>query len=156
MKIRNLIILSAFAIGLSSCSTIRKSSVTTVDVETSVVQYPTVADLDVMNKAEKTLTWTFNPLKRENLQLVKGNLMADLLREVGADVLLEPQYIYTKVPYGERTLVITGFPAKFKNFRKATDNDIKALNAIYSEPAERSVYRVSQKCEKKKRFLGIF
>ena len=156
MKIRHIILLSAIVIGVSSCSTIRKSTVSTVDVETSVLQYPTVADLDVMNKVEKSITWTFNPLKFEKLSQIKTNLMADLLKEAGADVLLEPQYTFTKVSYGERTLTITGFPAKFKNFRKANADDIHALNAVYSDPTETPVYNVAQNCQKhKKRKLGF-
>jgi len=159
MKIRNIILLSVIAVGMSSCSTIRRSTVSTADVFTTVVQYPTVADLDVMNKVEKTMTWTFNPLKLENLAQNKTNLQADLLREVNADVLLEPQFIYTKVPYGERTLTVTGYPAKFKNFRKATPEDMDALGVVYETPKDQKVYEVSDRCEKKKlgilRFLGL-
>lgn len=152
--------IAVLAVGLlvlTSCGTIRKSSVTTAEVQTTVVQYPTVTDLEILPKIEKTIAWQWNPFQSDNVNLKKTNLMYDVLKEAGADVLLEPQYNYTKVPFLERRLTITGYPAKFKNFRKATDADIDALKATYtSESGEpKTIYNIAKRPSTRKRFLGI-
>ncbi len=129
---------------LSSCTTITKTA-TSADVQTGIYQYPTVADLDVKDKSETSMTWSFRPchIGEPSLALAKGNLMAQTLKDLDADVMLEPQFIYTRTSYGERRLVLTGFPAKFRNFRKATAADLEALKS--GVPAnERKTYNVSR------------
>ena len=56
--------------------------------------------------------------------------IAELLEEQKADVLLEAQFTFQRTPYGERVLTVTGFPAVYKNFRKATKGDLDAIKAI--------------------------
>lgn len=131
MKIQKTILLSAMALTMVSCSTVRKSTADTAQVNTNVVQFPTVTDLQVLDKVEKTVYWGFTPFKTRDLKLEKENLMYDVLKETQADVLLEPQYNFTKVPFGERRLTVTGYPARFTDFRKATEADIEALKAVY-------------------------
>lgn len=128
---------------LSSCSTMRKSTSTDLQVEKAVYQYPTVADLNVQPKIEKKVSWGFVPfnLGQPSMANRKSNLMADAVKESAADVLLEPQLVYTKVPFGERTLTITGFPASFTNFRNATPEDLEALK-IMKEADQKEVYEV--------------
>ena len=73
----------------------------------------------------------------------KTNLQAEVIKAAGADVLLESQFVFTKRSFGERTLTVTGYPAKFKNFRKATPEDIEALSKVL--PAQQQkVYKVSR------------
>lgn len=157
MKRFDIILIALIALGMTSCRTIRVSTAETTEVQTNVIQYPTVTDLTVMKKVEKTITWNFNPFKHERLALQKTNLMADLLKELDADILLEPQYTFKKVPFGERTLSITGYPAKFKDFRKATEEDLKALQVFFEKPHESTIYNIAQPAKKhKRRFLGIF
>ncbi len=128
----SLYVLPAVLLLFSSCSMMKESTTTTLDIQSGVYQYPTVADMDVTAKAEKTVKWNFVPFqfKDPSLDKLALNTVAELLKEKDCDVLLEPQYIYTKVPYGERTLTILGFPAKYKNFRKATTEDIKAIQSV--------------------------
>ena len=144
MKRIILLCMAATALLLSSCTTIRKTAAT-ADVHTGVYQYPTVADLEVLPKVEQTVTWNFVPFNwgQPSLSVRRGNLMAETLKAAGADVLLEPQFVYTKRSFGERTLTVTGFPAKFKDFRKATPDDLKALHELL--PAnKRKVYNVAE------------
>lgn len=116
---------------LTSCTTVQKTASTT-DVINHVEQFPTVADLDVQEKAEATMTWNFRPfnLGEPKLKQATENLTADLLRQKGADVLIESQYIFERTAYGERKLTVIGFPAKYKNFRSATPADLEALKAV--------------------------
>ena len=103
----------------SSCTTIKKTA-TTAEVDNTVVTYPTVADLEV----------TPCHIAEPKLSTAKGNLIAELLEEQKADVLLEAQFTFQRTPYGERVLTVTGFPAVYKNFRKATKSDLDAIKAI--------------------------
>ena len=150
---KNLFIATALglALTLASCSTVTKTAAT-ADVNTAIYQYPTVADLERKAKVEKDMTWSFRPfhLGEPKLDTAKGNLVAETLKENDADVMLEPQFIFSRTSYGERRLTLTGFPAKFKNFRKASKEDIEALKAN-TTPNERTLYNVA-----KKKLFGLF
>ena len=78
---------------LSSCTTVKKTSYI-AEVQTAVVQYPTVTELEVMEQATATVEWGWNPFKRMSLETRKGNLVANLLKAKGADVLLEEQFVF--------------------------------------------------------------
>lgn len=144
MKHYVFLLMACVAFLMTSCSTVRKSTATSVNVESGVYQYPTVADLDVKPKVEKQVSWRFRVIKwgQPTMDVRRANLIADILKETGSDVLLEPQVTFVKHPFGDRVLTITGYPASFKNFRKATSQDIEALKAV--KPAHmKGVYEVS-------------
>lgn len=144
MKANVLVALFCAAAFITSCDTVEKSS-RTLSVSTSVTQYPTVADLSVQAKAGKAVEWKhilFN-FGQPSLETRKSNLMADLLKETGADVLLEPQFVYTKSLLGQCSLMVTGYPATFSHFRRATPEDLEALREDC--PAhKRKVYNVAR------------
>lgn len=144
MKLNRLFLGACVLVSMSACTTMRQSTSTTLGIDSNVYQYPTVADLDVHEKVETTVTWGFVPFNwgQPPLQQRKDNLTADIVKNNGADVLLEPQIVYTKQPYGTRTLTITGYPASFKNFRKATSEDLEALKVV-TPAQETKVHRVS-------------
>lgn len=150
MKRNIILLLTSVAIVLTSCSTMKKSTSTTLNVESGIYQYPTVADLEVKEKVETKITWNYVPFNigQPPLDLRKNNLIADIIKENNADVLLEPQITFTKRPFSRRSLTITGFPATFKNFRKADKEDLKALEVVI--PAHKAkVYNVAQPLHKK-------
>lgn len=125
----------------------QNTSVTAPVTNLEVKQYPTVADLDVNpQKVSKTEEWEFVPFNigQPSMKIRKSNMVADLLRDNDADVLLEPQTVFVKQPFGKRTLTITGFSAKFSNFRKATEEDLKALESA-GAPSTKRVYNVNKK-----------
>lgn len=140
------ILLLACAAALASCTVTQKTAVTAPVTDVSVRQYPTVADLEVKpQKVERTETWPFVPFNwgQPSVKVRKGNMVADLLAENGADVLLEPQTVFTKRFLGPRKLTVTGYAATFSNFRKATKEDLEALDMAV--PAhEKTVYNVAQ------------
>lgn len=138
-------VLSCAAALLASCTTVQQTAETVDLKETGIVQYPTVADLDVRPRVRRTAEWAFNPFTNGGalLQRHKSNLTADLLEEAGADVLLEAQYVYTRTLFGRRSLTVTGYPATFSNFRRATEADLAALREDL--PAHRrKVYNVAR------------
>lgn len=146
MKQKLITLLAVCALVLSSCTTVKQTA-STAGVETGIYQYPTVADLDIKGKVEARTTWSFRPFHvgEPKLEVAKGNLIAETLKAHDADVLLEPQVIFTRTSYGERVLTISGYPAAFKNFRKATEADIEALKATRGCPeSQRTIYNVSR------------
>lgn len=142
MKKKTLLVLACASLLVTSCVTVRKTA-TTVAVNTEVNQFPTVVDLDVQPKVEVTTTWSFRPfnLGEPSYNVAKGNLIAETLKEKNADVLLEPQVIFQKTSFGERKMTISGYPASYKNFRKATDEDLEALKVV-GRPSSRSIREV--------------
>ncbi|MBQ8276860.1 MAG: hypothetical protein IJY00_00200 [Bacteroidaceae bacterium] len=88
----------------ASCTTVERTA-TTTPVQASVKQYPTVADLDVKpEKVKRTENWNFSlfNIGRPSLAQRKKNLVADMVEGAKADVLVEPQYSYTKKLFGPR------------------------------------------------------
>lgn len=117
---------------LTGCKTVRKATAVSENIRTEIRQYPTAVDLNIGTKVEKTISWNFALLKflQPSFETRKQNLIAGILRENGADVLLNVQSIYKEVPFGKRTLTITGYPATYNTFRKATEKDIKAYKTV--------------------------
>ncbi len=141
-RVINLLLVCVAIVLLPACSAKKAMTSSTMNVNSSVIQYPTVADLEIKPKVEKTMTWQFYQIGK--LSVRKGNLVAEMVKENDADILLEPQVSFTKTILGPRTLTITGYPAKFKNFRKATESDLKALNAVAPECHDVEIYNMTK------------
>lgn len=124
----NLFLFVVLLLSLASCAAFRSSTATVAQVETNVKQFPTIVDLDIQQqRITKTVSWNWLSLEKYNLSMRKKNLMADVIEESNADILVSPQFKYVKVPFGRRTLTVTGYPATFKSFRKATEKDLDLL-----------------------------
>lgn len=139
-----ILLIAAVALLSTSCTTVRSTSAT-ASVETAVLQYPTVADLDISpTKVSRTTQWGIEIFCKVSEKVRKENLVAELLADAGADVLLEPQFIVKRSLLGTNSITVTGYPAKFRDFRKATEADLEALKAAYP-----TVHMVSDKpCHK--------
>lgn len=153
MKAIKLLFILVAAVGLASCSTTKRTA-TTIAIETSVVQYPTVADLEIgERKVMKKVTWS-SLFSMTSYGTRKGNTIAELVAESGADVLVEPQFIHKSNMLGHHELTVIGFPAKYKNFRKATEADLKAIQAGCRDLAPVSSREHKHKTDKAKRSFG--
>ena len=83
------------------------------------------ADLIISeNSVSKSTSWIFS---RTDLEQRKANLVNQLCREVGADVLVDPQFTYSKRLLGGGKLTVRGYPAKYKNFRPLSEEQIDSL-----------------------------
>lgn len=83
------------------------------------------ADLIISeNYVSKSTSWIFS---RTDLEQRKANLVNQLCREVGADVLVDPQFTYSKRLLGGGKLTVRGYPAKYKNFRPLSEEQIDSL-----------------------------
>ncbi|MCQ2317134.1 MAG: hypothetical protein MJZ85_10745 [Bacteroidales bacterium] len=125
-KLRFLLLLAAVAMVFSSCNTTIKTAVST-NIETSVEQYPLVSDLVVGQKISKTTTWMWQLFDFIPFEDRRENLVADMLKEYNADVLVDMESQFEKTFLGRRSLTVTGYVATFKNFRNATEEDLRIL-----------------------------
>lgn len=88
----------------------------------------TGADLDISPiKISKTVTWTLNFLSPLSIDQRKINLINDLCKEAGADILIDAQFTYKKRILGGGKMTVTGYPAKYRNFRSLTQTEIDSL-----------------------------
>lgn len=79
------------------------------------------------NSVTKTVTWVAGFLNGTDLEQRKINLINDLCREIGADVLIDPQFTYSKRILGGGKLTVRGYPAKYQNFRPLSDEQVDSL-----------------------------
>ncbi len=129
-----LVIMAVLGCGfLSACTTVTKTAATHT-LAGDVLTTPTVADVKVSpQKMQKTVEWEFSPFDLLTLSERKANLMADILKESGGDVLLEPNSTFIRSPFGKRSLTVSGYSARLSNFRKADEKDLKLLSAGLGE-----------------------
>lgn len=128
------ILLAATAI--CSCS-LTKSSVMTTNVNAPVFS-TTVASLEV---APQPITYVYTPTRREAKKLrfddILNNAMYEALQKNGSgDVLVQVSYKIEGKGLGKfiskiRKITITGYPAKYVNFRSPDENDRENIEAFY-------------------------
>ncbi len=121
------IILMASAFAMTSCSTVYKTAATR-NVEPTIAAV-TLSDLDVSNKK---ITYTLTPtnkVRRGGLKNCVNTAISEALALNGGDVLIETQQaIITRgggVMRKIKSVTVTGYPAKYKNFRPADDKTMQ-------------------------------
>ena len=128
MRVSNLMLLVSVLL-LASCSKVIKTAQHT-DVNAQVSSFPTVGDLHISSqRVSKSVSWKWNPFNTTSLAARKENVKADLIKEAGADLLVEPEFVQ-RTSFGNilgGSLTVSGYPATIDNFRTATQEDIVAL-----------------------------
>lgn len=100
-----------------------------VGVEATITAV-SAADLDISAvRVQKSVSWGPKVFSQTSLEQRKANLIVELCREVGADVLVDPQFTYSKRILGAGKLTVSGYPAKYKSFRSMSEEEIKAFIA---------------------------
>lgn len=130
---------------LASCGTLKKYDSKAVSIDCSVVQCPTMAELNVQeNSISGSVEWKDKWFRRSiPLSIHKGNLIAELMQQAKADVLVEPRFTFEQDQAGRnsRKLTVTGYPATFRNFRPATPADVELLKSANSSSRMQLVTR---------------
>lgn len=107
---------------MSSCSTFRSSSASSMEVETSLISSST-ADLEISNQK---ISYTYYPKKadrKSGFKHILNNATAAALKENGnADVLVERQYeavVKKRLIRKDKvkSITVTGYPGTYKNFQ---------------------------------------
>ncbi len=98
-----------------------------VSVNTAITAV-TAAELDISAvRVQKSVTWGPKLFSQTSLEQRKENLIVELCREVGADVLVDPQFTYSKRFLGSGRLTVSGYPAKYRSFRSMSEDEVKAF-----------------------------
>lgn len=121
------IILMVSAFAMTSCSTVYKTA-TTRNVEPTIAAV-TLSDLDV---SDTKITYTLTPTKkvrRGGLKNCINTAISEALAQKGGDVLIETQQAIVVRGRGFlgkiKSVTVTGYPAKYKNFRPADDKTLQ-------------------------------
>ncbi len=101
---------------------------------------PEIADLQMLNTEremfgpyEYALSKDVNSMTNAELDNAKTIALRNAATEAGADLIIEPMYnsiVYDKDSKVIRT-TISGYPAKYVNFRKITKEDMEILRTLY-------------------------
>lgn len=142
-KIVNLTILAVISAAIfSSCSVQKATTTKTMDITNiGVIQKPVIVDLDVQ---QTKITGTASDKTKKGIETIKNEAVKDALSASKADVLVEPNFTVT-TKNSTSTVEVTGYPAKYKDFRNIEEKDVTWLNAtndIYQarifDPAQKS------------------
>jgi len=142
--IRILFILTLVA-SMSSCSVFRPTTTQrtarSFEIETDIKQMPTVADLVVDSAyVRQDTAWT-NILFKYTVSkaAMRNELIGLMLENNDADIIVQPREKSTTTvhhPFKQSyTMEIYGYPARYRNFRTATEEDLRILNGIDPQPA---------------------
>lgn len=106
------------------------------------------AELDISPaKVTKSVSWTMNFLSPTSLEQRKTNLINDLCKETGADIIVDPQFTYKRRILGGGKLTLTGYPAKYRNFRNLNETEIDSLIINKSQPENSIIFINTQEPE---------
>jgi hypothetical protein len=144
MKNKNFTLYLLLIIGLSSCSAFRtqkivsNSSKTMPVISPNIFTTPVVADLKISDKKVSAQT-TGIAATPKKIRSVTANLkidaVADEIKKNDCDVLVEP--VYTVVSEGSSiSVTVTGYPAKYSNFRNYTPADSNSVKLRNSNSVE--------------------
>ena len=137
--IRNLTICLILIAGMVSCKTTQSAySLRTgksVDIQSHITQMPTVADLvvdTVYVSADTTWQNTFShQVSKEEMSKV---LIGKMMEESKADVIIEPRERVVsqreKAFKNNYQMTVSGYPARYRHFRTATEEDMRILNGL--------------------------
>lgn len=100
-----------------------------VEPQHQVVTVPIVADVEILSTEKISYSETFNKVDLRYAENYKYVAMAHAIKQYNADFLIGAMFDLNYNSKG-RTLevIVTGFPAKYKEFRKATPADQWFLN----------------------------
>ena len=91
INLKQFVVLFCAAGFMASCSSVTKiSSAKSIDITPSIVQKPTVADLDV--KEAKVSGISSSNATLISIETIKNQAVANALKSVNADILVEPQF----------------------------------------------------------------
>lgn len=144
MKHIRIICFVALLASMSSCSVFRQTSTNrtarSLEIEADIQQMPTVADLIVdTTYVRHDTTWTNIPFKSHSSKAaMREVLLGIMLEDNNADVIIQPrEHVRTDVyhPFKQTyRMEIYGYPARYRNFRTATEEDLRILNGLDPQP----------------------
>jgi hypothetical protein len=129
----NFTIISGLVLSLMSCSMSKSNRTVSsphIKIEEPVIiATPLMADMSISTeKISGKATMGFTPGMPSPIEECKSTAVGNALVSGSADVLIEPFYIIETTD-NTVTVEVTGFPAKYKNFRKDEEKMKELTNA---------------------------
>lgn len=144
-----LLLASVSTLLLTSCTVTKMATSKTMDIYgPGVIHNPVIVDLDI---SEEKVKGTATGTSGSSIESLKHEAVANAIKTATADVLVEPSF-EVEDGNGKITATVTGFPAKYKNFRNIKESDLPLLQAGVIQKAEVSQPVAAPK--KKGRGLG--
>ena len=144
MKHIRILLIVTLVASMSSCSLSHQTATTrtarSFEIETDIKQMPTVADLVVDSfYVREDTAWTNIMFKYTVTKAsMRNELIGEILEKNEADILVQPREKTTTTVYHpfkqSYTMEIFGYPARYRNFRTATEEDLRILNGIDPQP----------------------
>lgn len=138
--IRILFLISVLA-SMYSCAVMNTTTTRTARsyvIETDIKQMPTVADLVVDSVyAKEDTTWTNSFKQNTSKSDMRKLLLGKMLEDNDADVIIQPRESSKTTTQGaEQTnyMQVYGYPARYRNFRTATEQDLRIINGLDPQP----------------------
>lgn len=143
MKHIRIISLMVILAGMSSCTVSNYLTTTrtarSLEIKSDIKQMPTVADLVVDTVyVRKDTTWTNTSKSFTTKAAMRELLIGAMMEKANADVIIQPRENLVVKSQSSKQLMrmeIYGYPARYRNFRTATEEDLRILNGIDPKPA---------------------
>jgi len=153
-KYRLMLIMAMLMVGLAAFSQKKADKGATIFEEATareaypnvaVFVYPQICDLKMLSTERVEFGPFEYPLSKDLASMNEAELTNDKTRALqqacqlyGADLIIEPLYTTTVYEKDSKKLVIrlSGYPAKYDNFRLLQPEDIKMIQALYPHGVE--------------------
>ncbi len=88
----------------------------------------TAAEVNISKeRAYLSTTWIIKLFSPRDLEAKKKEMIADLCKKEKADIIIDPQFTIKKKILGGSTLTLSGYLARYVNFRNLTPIEVDSL-----------------------------
>lgn len=125
------IALSATANAQKTTYTVAESSSTFLEPSPSIITTPLVADIKILGEkisyVEPDALKIFPLTNFQQLPQLRSIIVARATRAYNADLLVGVSFDMQTTENGELKVTVTGYPAKYNNFRNATYEEVRSV-----------------------------
>lgn len=102
----------------------KKQEYNIVNIDTRIIS-ALIADIDVKDsRVSKSKKFFLTNFSEKELEFQRQNLINLKCQEIGADTLIDVKLIIKTNKIGVTELIISGYPANYRNFRNMTQEEI--------------------------------
>lgn len=123
-----LLVLMCLASPLTSVGKSDQTTLSNTSEVTNTITAVAGADLSVAKeRATLSTSWLIKLFSIGDLDQKKSVLIERMKKATKADVIIDPQFLLEKKPLGGGKLTLTGYPARYTNFRNLTPTEVDSL-----------------------------
>lgn len=128
--VKTMLAMALLPLIMASCRvyTYEERGARNIEPQHQVVTVPIVADVELLSTKKITYTETFTKADLENVESYKYMALAHAIKKYEADFLIGAIFEVNTKKDKSLEVTITGVPAKYTEFRKATPEDQWFIN----------------------------